>query len=121
MAKIDLGSKVEPMGPMAFEKSVAGKETPKVSYPSMYVHKTGDEGFDSVPDGDFHFHGKGKVVSRGVEERDGKKHHNMEMEVHHIEPMDNADGESEGGLEKEIAKIASKKIVKKQPKGESTE
>jgi hypothetical protein len=120
MDKIDLGTKYpEPSAVM--DKPDKG---PKVSYPTIYASKSGgeNEGFDSLPKGDFHFHGKGKVLSRGSKEDDkGKFHHTMEMEIHHVHPMDEGEsGDAGDGLASELSKISKKKASKNEPMGEDT-
>lgn len=105
--------------PTAAMPEAAGKgkkSEPKVSYPSLYIHRHGPDShkaLDAMPDGDFHFHGHGKVISREKGERNGEKHHRVELEVHHITPMEEGgEGEpSDGGegLQKELTKIAKKK------------
>jgi hypothetical protein len=126
--KIDFGSKVGPMGPVGatVEKDLK-PSAPKTSYPSFYAHKEGDSGFEGLPEGDFHFHGHGKVVSREsrVENRDGKatKHHRVEVEVHHITPKDaeGEPGDSGEGLDKELKKITAKKEKGSSKKSEASE
>ena len=123
--QIDLGSKVESIPEMASPSPNGKRKEPKVSYPSLYAHKTGGEadGFDKLPEGDFHFQGHGKVISRTHEIRKDEKgsekhHHRVELEVHHIIPH-STKGEKTGGegepsdpgegLKKELESISKKK------------
>ena len=133
--KIDLGSKMEPMGAMAPEPVKGSSKEPKVSYPTLYAHKSGKsekDGFGDLPKDDLDFHGHGRVVShehRITKDKDGKEthHHRMELEVHHITPH-STKGEKTGGegepsdpgesLEGELNKIERKKS---KPSGKENE
>ena len=131
--QIDLGSKPEPMPMPAEVGAKSGKaKAPTVSYPTLYASKhvgKGETGFEGMPEPgkEFDFHGHGKVLSHSHEQREGKAHHRVELEVHHIVPH-SSKGEKTGGegepsdpgegLQQELKKIEKKKS---KPKGKENE
>jgi hypothetical protein len=89
--KINLGSK-----PKKLSEIPAKEAKDKVYYPSMHV--SGDHSLAAIPHGEFHFKGKAKKISHSIRtDAEGKQHHSVEMEVHHITPTDVEDGAIEGG------------------------
>jgi hypothetical protein len=77
---IDLGKKPEP----CCDSPKTDSKAPKVYYPSLYV--SGIDALDGLPDGEFTFTGKGKVVSKTESTRDGKKTCSCDIEIHAIKP-----------------------------------
>jgi hypothetical protein len=70
---------------------------------SLYLSHLPSE-VDGLPDkGDFHAHIKGKVRRHEAVSKDGKTHHNYDLDVHHFECGD------------------KKSVKKKEPKGKSVE
>lgn len=102
---IDLGSK--PGKEMSAAKPSPAKE---VYYPSIHVRDA--EGLEDLPDGEFTFTGKGKVVSYTETERDGKETCSCEIEIHSIKPSTKKlrkAKEADERLDDSFNKIAKKK------------
>lgn len=102
---IDLGKK--PGKEMTEKAALAPRE---VYYPSINVHDV--EGLDDLPEGEFTFTGKGKVVSYTESTRDGKESCSCELEIHSIKPSNNKEKkvkEADERLEDSFKKIAKKK------------
>ncbi len=76
---IDLGNK--PDKEMTEKAALAPRE---VYYPS--IHLSNVDGLEDLPDGEFTFTGKGKVVSYTESTRDGKETCSCEIEIHGIKP-----------------------------------
>jgi hypothetical protein len=55
------------------------KKSSKVHYPTLYV--SGVEGADELPEGEFTFTGKARVVSKTETTRDGKENCSCEIEI----------------------------------------
>lgn len=62
---------------------MAKEDTSKKSYPTLYVSGIEE---NELPEGEFSFTGKGKVVSSTESTRNGKKVCSFELEVMEIEP-----------------------------------
>lgn len=111
--KIDLGAKPEK------PSTISAKPSNKPYYPSLHVGNIA--GVEGLPSGEFDFTGRGRVVHKSVTERDGKKQYSCEIEVQHITPTGGAGGDEEGGLDKALEEIASKKTKKSMKKIEKDE
>jgi len=107
---IDLGKEYGKTEMMAKTKA-----EPKVDYPTLYV-----SGVDKLelPDGEFDFSGRGKVVSKTESTRDGKTTCSYEIQVMGIEPEGAAEGkdknetsevEGDERLDKELTKLSQQK------------
>lgn len=111
---LDLGKKqdltVKPANPSKKEKA-------KVYYPT--IHLSDVEGLEDLPEGEFEFEGKGRVVSKTVSERDGKRYCSCEIEVQSIECEDCAD--EEPTIEDAFDKVAAKKTSKTVTQDEETD
>lgn len=91
---------------MMVEKGENAK--PKTSYPSMRV--TGKKELDALPEGHFHFIGKGKVVHRSSTKREGEPESvSHEIEVHSMKPIKKPDGAAKN-LDEQMDKVAKKKM-----------
>lgn len=123
---IDLGQKYDPK---AATVEAAG---PHVNYPTMFItHKMDKNGnaLDSLPDGEFEFTGKGKIVSYKEDKKAGTC--SCEIEVTAIKPSTTKEKKapsSEDGLNSALDKVAAKKMGKagpeeagEDPKEEATE
>ncbi len=103
---IDLGSK--PAKEMSEAKISPAKE---VYYPSINVRDA--EGLDDLPEGEFTFTGKGKVVSYTESMRDGKESCSCEIEIHSIKPSTKKTKKTKDGgerLDESLDKIAKHKM-----------
>lgn len=110
---IDLGQKYDP-------SEIKKEETgPKVNYPTMFIrHKMEgkDNPLDSLPDGEFTFQGKGKIVSYKENNKDGTCE--CEIEVTGIkpdEPKAKAKKDSGDSLDSALDEVAKKKTAKAAP------
>lgn len=102
---INLG--VTPPKPSKADVAQPAKKTGPY-YPSVYINDIPD--LHKLPDGEFTFTGTGKLISRKVEDRNGKKTCSCELEIHSIEP----DESTEAGdtLDDALDKIEAKKSGK---------
>lgn len=75
---IDLGSK-----PSEAKVSMSA-EKDQTYYPSINIRDA--EGLEDLPEGEFTFTGKGKLISFTESMRDGKKTCTCEIEIHGIKP-----------------------------------
>lgn len=108
---IDLGKTYNPKAEVALKES-----TPKTSYPTLFVsHDMKDDGgLDQLPDGEFEFVGKGKIVSYKENMKDGTCQ--CEIEVMAIKPSSKkakkaatAEDSLDSAFEKTIKAKAAKK------------
>lgn len=102
---IDLSRK--PAKEMTEKAAMAPRE---VYYPSINLHDV--EGLEELPEGEFTFTGKGKVVSYTESMRDGKESCSCEIEIHSIKPSTKkVKKEKDAGerLDASFDKIAKKK------------
>ncbi len=101
---IDLGSKP---GKEMSEAKVAQKE---VYYPTLHLSNV--DGLDELPEGEFTFTGKGKVISYTESTRDGKDTCSCELEIHSIKPTNKKvkkEKDADDRLNDSLNKIAKKK------------
>jgi len=83
-------------------------DKPKTRFPSMRV--TGKKELDDLPEGHFHFIGKGKVVHRSSTQREGEPESvSHEIEVHSMKPIKKPDGAAKN-LDEQMNKVAKKKM-----------
>lgn len=102
---IDLSSK--PAKEMTEKAAMAPRE---VFYPTLHLSNV--EGLEDLPEGEFTFTGKGKVVSYTERVTDGKKSCSCQLEVHGISPSVKKAKkvkEADERLEDSFNKIAKKK------------
>lgn len=89
-------------------KPAMASDKPKTRYPSMRV--TGKKELDSLPEGHFHFIGKGKVVHRSSTQREGEPESvSHEIEVHSMKPI-KKQNEPAKNLDEQMTKVAKKKM-----------
>lgn len=95
---IDLGRKPTPMD----EPKVAAESSEqKVYYPSFYLSDRSDI---ELPEGEFTFTGKAKVVSKTETTRGGKKKCSYDIELHSIQPQASKKAKSSAeGLEESLS------------------
>ncbi len=101
---IDLGSK-----PSEMKTEMPSKDS--TYYPSLRIDNV--EGLDDLPEGEFTFTGKGKLVSYTESMRNGKSTCSCEIEVHSIKPSTKkAKPVKDGGerLDESLDKIAKHKM-----------
>lgn len=77
---MNLGSKRE----VYSEPATPSKNKDEVYYPTLYVSGINKEG--DLPDGEFTFTGKAKLVSKTETNRNGKETYSFEIEVMDITP-----------------------------------
>ena len=102
---IDLGRK--PAKEMSDAKPMPARE---VYYPSITVHDA--EGLGELPEGEFTFTGKGKVISYTESTRDGKDTCSCEIEIQSIKPSTKKvkkEKDADDRLNDSLNKIAKKK------------
>ena len=80
----------------------------EVYYPS--IHLSDIEGLESLPEGEFEFEGVGRVISKTISERGGKKTCSCEIEIKSIECEDCK--EADPSIEDAFDKVAAKKAPK---------
>ncbi len=110
MSYIDLGKKYSDM-----QGKVAEEPKDKTSYPTLFVsHDSGDgSGLDELPDGEFEFTGKGRVVSYKEDMKNGTC--SCEIEVMGITPSTKKAKKtktSEDGLSEALDEVVKKKAKK---------
>ena len=117
---MDLGVKHEPVKAM-----IAKEDTKKKSYPTLYVNGIEE---NELPEGEFSFTGKGKVVSSTESTRNGKKVCSFELEVMEIEPDQKAKKKAKSekkdgadGLDGALGEIEKKKMKQESPDEEAAE
>jgi len=101
---IDLGVTPQDSG-LAQAKESAQK--PQPSYPSFHARNVA--ALHDLPEGKFHFHAVGRVVSKTKTTRNGKDEYSHEVEVHSITPKSGKKDKDEGGLDKALNDIEKKK------------
>lgn len=105
---MNLGVKYDEKESMAMPKSTSGDKT---SYPTLYVSGIKKEG--DLPDGEFTFTGKGKLVSKTETNRNGKETYSFEIEVHDLTPTSKAvkskEKDSGEALDEALTKIETDK------------
>ncbi len=101
---IDLGSKPS-------EDKMAMPSKDSAYYPSLHINNV--DGLDNLPDGEFTFTGKGKLISYTESMRNGKNTCSCEIEVHSIKPLDEGSKKSKDGgdrLDESLDEIANHKM-----------
>ena len=105
---IDLGKTPEPVKTPEAPSKQAKSAKPKAYYPTIYL--SGVSGLESLPEGEFEFEGIGRVVSKTVNTKDGKKTCSCEIEIKSIE-CEECEVEDET-IEDAFDKVAAKKSAK---------
>lgn len=103
MPTINLGRK--PSEPSALS---AKEPESKEYFPSIYLSESSKE-VNGLPEGEFSFSGKGKVVSRTESTTNGKTRYSCEIEIHEITPEGKAK-DSDKSLDDSLTEIESKKM-----------
>jgi len=95
----DLGQKIPSHG---IATSPAEEES-KISYPTLYI--TSDERI-ALPEGEFTFTAKGRVVERAENERDeDAPRYRYEIEVKAMEPVDSPESDDDDDMERPDEKL----------------